>query len=201
MHDVAPSPMDSFTPEDKAILLAFARRAIEAAVMGQSPPELNKDDLPSTLLRSAACFVTITDSGMLRGCTGVLNARAPLIEEVIRTAAVTALRDPRFPPVSQSELSRLSIEISVLSTPEPLLYRDPEDLLRRLKPGVDGVILTHGARRATFLPQVWARVSTPVEFLDRLCQKMGLEEGAWRHLPMLIETYHVTEFSDAGLRS
>jgi AmmeMemoRadiSam system protein A len=111
-------------------------------------------------------------------------------------AIAAALKDPRFPPVREDELNRIQIEVSRLTRPVPLEYKDAVDLLSKLRPQVDGVILSDGARRATFLPQVWEKIPDPAEFLNNLCYKMGIHDNAWRtrHLDVLI--YQVEEFHE-----
>jgi AmmeMemoRadiSam system protein A len=137
----------------------------------------------------------------LRGCIGALRAHRPLAADVYHNAQAAAFEDPRFPPVRAEELSELTIEVSVLSTPEPLAYETPEELLEKLRPHVDGVVLQQGFRRATFLPQVWEKIEQPENFLEQLCYKAGLPPNAWRDPKVKILTYQVTKFkeSDAEL--
>jgi AmmeMemoRadiSam system protein A len=115
---------------------------------------------------------------------------------VRKHALAAALADYRFPPVSPAEVTELEIEISRLTQPEPLEYKNGEDLLKLLRPGVDGVILRDGPRRATFLPQVWEKLPDAAQFLDHLCAKMGAEPGAWRYRKMKVFTYQVEEFHE-----
>jgi AmmeMemoRadiSam system protein A len=120
----------------------------------------------------------------------------PLYLDVERRTAQAALRDQRFEPVQPAELAGLNIEISILSAPQPLAYAGPDDLLRRLRPGVDGVVLSDGRRRATFLPQVWSRLPQPEQFLSRLCEKLGTRPDAWRAGRLHVAVYQVIEFAD-----
>lgn len=188
-----------FTTAEKQQLLRIARRAITAAANREQPPEIQLETLPPALRKPAACFVTLHIAGALRGCTGNLLPQRPLAEEVSRTAVQTAFEDPRFPPVTPEEVGLLDIEISVLSEPKPLEYTSPSDLVAKLRPGIDGVILRQGLRRATFLPQVWERVPEPHCFLEMLCQKMGLPPDAWRSGEMAVETYQAVAWSEAEL--
>jgi len=181
---------DHYTLQEERYLLHVARQAITQAARGETPDLPDIACLSEALRAPRACFVTLhTHAGTLRGCTGVLMARQPLAQEVSTTAAHTALHDPRFPPLRAEELSHVEIEISLLTPPEKLIFEDPADLPDLLRPNVDGVILILGARRATFLPQVWERVPDPEEFLDLLCQKMGLPDGMWRRADAEIFTY------------
>jgi AmmeMemoRadiSam system protein A len=187
------------TPEEKKTLLMIARQAIEKALKGEPMPPVAAGGLPPGLLEPGACFVTLTKAGQLRGCVGSIRATQPLIYDVRDRSVAAAFEDPRFPPLTLQELEELEIEISTLTDPAPLFYDDAQDLVRKLQVGVDGVILKEGFRRATFLPQVWEKLSEPELFLSRLCQKMGLEAEAWRYRKMEVEIYQVEKFTESGL--
>jgi AmmeMemoRadiSam system protein A len=180
-----------YSPAEEQRLLAIARATLEAVTRGESPPKVSLAELSPALQAVRACFVTLTehDSGHLRGCTGTLVARNPLVIEVMVTTRQTALNDPRFMPVTSSEAPHLHIEISVLTPMRPLEYEDAADLLRKLRPGVDGVTLQYGKYRATFLPQVWERVQDRATFLSMLCDKMGLPPDTWRQVKLDVFTY------------
>lgn len=185
------------TLEEQTILLRLAREAMERGVRGEALPPLNLAPLPLPLREEGSSFVTITFHGQLRGCIGALDAYQPLAEDVREHAVAAALKDPRFPPVKEEELSGIQVEISRLTRPVPLEYTDADDLLSRLHPHVDGVILRADPhRRATFLPQVWEKIPQPAEFLDNLCYKMGLEPDSWRHKHLDVLTYQVEEFHE-----
>jgi uncharacterized protein len=184
------------TDEEKLVLLKFARQAMEYGVMGKTLPATDQNVLTANLIEPGASFVTLTIHTELRGCIGALEANQPLVEDVREHARAAALLDPRFPPVDQAELSRIRLEISRLSDPHPLEYSSTEDLLKKLRPHVDGVILKNGNRRGTFLPQVWEKIPGPVEFLEHLCKKMGMNENAWRIIPMEVWVYQVEEFQE-----
>lgn len=184
------------TPPEKAELLRLARQALEQAVRGEKFIPLDLSGLPVTLREQGASFVTLTRRGELRGCIGALTAYQPLAEDVREHAAAAALEDYRFPPVCREELAEISIEISRLTPPQPLDYQDGEDLLRRLRPGVDGVVLHDGIRRATFLPQVWEKIPDAGLFLGHLCEKMGAPKDLWRCKKLAVEIYEVEEFHE-----
>ncbi len=181
---------EHYTPQEEALLLRIAREALQQATTGAPPTLASLEALPPALRAVRACFVTLhTVEGELRGCTGTLVARQPLAHEVVQMAVQTALHDPRFYPVQAHELPHLVIELSVLTPPLPLHFTDPAEIPRLLRPHVDGVLLTIGARRATFLPQVWERVPDTYEFLDLLCRKMGLPPGAWQTPKAQVQVY------------
>jgi AmmeMemoRadiSam system protein A len=188
----APAPsLPSLSAGERRLLLQLARQTLVAATAAGRNPEPPTDGLTRTLTEPRACFVTLTRNGSLRGCIGHLSPKEPLWKAVIENARYAALYDPRFPPVSASELGQIEIEISVLTEPRPLEFRSPEDLLNKLQPGQDGVVLESGSGRATFLPQVWDDLPDKVVFLGRLCQKGGWDENAWREPGMNVSIYHV----------
>jgi AmmeMemoRadiSam system protein A len=187
---------DPLTSEEKQVLLRLARSAVERAARGEVPPPINADELTPPLRETAASFVTLTIKGDLRGCIGALEPSRPLIEDVRDHAAAAALEDPRFMPVRPDELERIEIEVSRLTVPVALDYADSADLLARLRPGIDGVILRDGRRRATFLPQVWEKLSDKAAFLDQLCAKMGAAPDTWRQRHLEVLTYQVEEFHE-----
>jgi len=188
---------DKLTLEEQQTLLRMARQALECGVRGEKLPPLDETVLSLQLREYCASFVTLTIRGELRGCIGALEAHKPLAQDVRDHAIAAALEDPRFPPVIEAELSRIQIEVSRLTRPIPLEYKDAADLLSLLRPHVDGVILRDGFRRATFLPQVWEKIPNPAEFLNYLCHKMGLGENTWVNKHMDVFIYHVEEFHES----
>jgi pyruvate formate lyase activating enzyme len=107
------------------------------------------------LAEPGATFVTLTQGGQLRGCIGSLEAYRPLAIDVAENALAAAFRDHRFAPLSQEEFPRTRVEVSLLTPAEPFPVTSEADALARLRPGIDGLVLSYGRRRATFLPQVW----------------------------------------------
>ncbi|MFN2299460.1 MAG: AmmeMemoRadiSam system protein A [Anaerolineales bacterium] len=180
--------------ESKRRLLDIAREAITGESKGEAARPTDLSALPDELRAPGACFVTLTYNNTLRGCIGSLEARQPLAADVAEHAGDAAFRDYRFPPLTEEELAGLHVEISVLSTPQPLAYENPEELPGMLKPGIDGVVLSRGLRRATFLPQVWEKVPDPNAFLDMLCEKMGFDYDLWRREKLDVAVYHVESF-------
>jgi len=182
------------TPREGQILLRTARQAIENNLHGEADPPLNLDDFSDHLTEPGACFVTLTVNGVLRGCIGSIEASQPLIKDVQERAVGAAFHDPRFPGLTLEEYPDLEIEVSCLTNPERLAYSTPDDLLGKLRPGIDGVILRHNFRRATFLPQVWEQLPDPNQFLGRLCLKMGLDQNAWKDHHLDVEIYQAEKF-------
>ncbi|MFH1185061.1 MAG: AmmeMemoRadiSam system protein A [Chloroflexota bacterium] len=187
---------DALTAEEKQMLLRLARNAMECGVRGDDLPPVDLEAVPLHLREPGASFVTLTIRGELRGCIGSLEPAEPLALDVRERAVAAALEDPRFMPVRPEELGRIDIEISRLTLPTELDYSDASELLQKLRPGVDGVILRDGGHRATFLPQVWEKIPDAAAFLDQLCAKMGVMPDTWRHRHLQVQTYQVEEFHE-----
>ncbi len=171
--------MNTYSDEQKDALRAIARESVEHGLDHGEPLPVDTDNLPDWLQEPRAAFVTLEKNGELRGCIGTLEARRPLAEDVAENAYAAAFRDPRFPPVTQDEWPDIDLHISVLSAPEPMSFTSETDLLRQLRPGVDGLIIEEGRARATFLPQVWEDVPDPIVFLRHLKYKAGLPPEYW----------------------
>ncbi len=187
---------DRLDEAERALLLKFARQALEDGVCGRPLLPLYLAELSPRLSQPGASFVTLTSHGELRGCIGTLEATKSLAEDVRQHAVAAALEDYRFAPVQADELPYIQIEISRLTEPRLLDYRDADDLLRQLRPGVDGVVLRDGLRRATFLPQVWEKVPEAEIFLGMLCRKMGAPTELWRTKKLTVLVYEVEEFHE-----
>ncbi len=186
----------TLTIDERRLLLILARQAIESALDNRPLTPLDRQNLPLVLLEPGASFVTLTRDLDLRGCVGALEPYQPLVDDVREHAVAAALQDFRFPPVRSEELPYLRIEISRLTLPEELDYSTPDDLLLKLRPNLDGVTIFDGRHRATFLPQVWEKLSTPTEFLDHLCLKMNASPDLWSKRKLRIQTYQVEEFHE-----
>jgi AmmeMemoRadiSam system protein A len=182
--------------QDRQALLALAREAITRAAHDQRPPAIDASVLSKDLRRDGASFVTLTKHGQLRGCIGSLEARRSLALDVRENAVAAAFSDPRFPPVRPEELDDLHVEVSVLSSPQPLSYNGPDDLIAKLRPGVDGVVIERGWNRATFLPQVWEKLPAPHEFLEHLCLKAYLPSDSYHRPDLHVYTYQVEKFEE-----
>jgi AmmeMemoRadiSam system protein A len=173
-------------------LIALARAAIGHR-LGVGPPP-RSGAAGDWLAGPGASFVTLTIGGALRGCIGSLEAWRPLDDDVIANAQAAAFRDPRFAPVSPGEWPDVKVEVSVLSAPEPMAFTSASDALGQLRPGIDGVIVEAGGRRATFLPQVWEDLPDPHDFLAHLLAKAGIRRPLGND--MSLARYTVSAFSE-----
>lgn len=169
-----------------AILLRIAKSAIlsrfdddmsvdEKSIL-QEYPDLAKD---------GAAFVTLKFDDSLRGCIGSIVPHRRLLDDVVHNAISAGFRDPRFNALSIDELSHLNLEVSVLSEPEILEYDDYEDLLKKVQPNIDGLILTHEKHQGTFLPQVWEQLPSTKEFLEHLSIKAGATPSIYSEHPII----------------
>ena len=187
-------PEKKLTPAEKETLLKVARESLERGLRGEQLLPLHGET--PLLQADGAAFVTLTINGRLRGCIGALEPYQPLIEDVREHALAAAQSDYRFSPVRPEELDTIEIEISRLTQPVPLDYDDALDLLKKLRPGVDGLVLKDGRRRATFLPQVWEQLPDPKVFLSELCAKMGAPSNLWQRKKLDVLIYQVEEFHE-----
>lgn len=161
-------------------LLALARRSIEHGLQhGHHPIAVDLGNEPELLQQPGACFVSLHLHGNLRGCLGSLEATRPLAEDLAANACAAAFRDPRFPPLRESEYRAVELAISVLETPVEMAFASEQDLLEQLRPGIDGLILRDNDRRGTFLPLVWESLPEPRQFLRQLKVKAGLPPDYW----------------------
>jgi AmmeMemoRadiSam system protein A len=156
-------------------LLTLARNAIGER-FGLPPKPCGA--LPA-LEERGATFVTLTQAGALRGCIGSLEAQRSLADDVQHNALAAAFRDPRFPPLAPDEFERTRVEVSLLTPAEPIAFESEADLLAKLRPGEDGLILEWGHHRATFLPQVWEHLPDRRQFFMELRRKAGLPLDFW----------------------
>ncbi len=162
-----------------ATLLHVAAASIEHGSARGTPLPVDPTDYPAGLRTEGACFVTLKRNGRLRGCIGSPRAHRPLIEDVAENAYAAAFRDDRFPALTSADKRDLTLSISVLSPPVAMTFADEADLLRRLRPGTDGLIVEAEGRRALFLPQVWETLPQPRAFLGQLKLKAGLDRDHW----------------------
>jgi AmmeMemoRadiSam system protein A len=181
------------------VLLKVARKSIADSLSLPTPDadtmskELS-DDIFETL---RGTFVTLKINDQLRGCIGNLTADKSLLEGVRDNAINAAFHDPRFPPLSKNVFVKVDIEISLLTEPLKLEFKNSQDLLEKLRPNVDGVIIRKGPYSSTFLPQVWEQLPDKKLFLSHLCQKAGLSPDEWQRPGLEVMVYQVQYFEES----
>lgn len=183
-------------PTDGAALARLAAATVRARLVGRPVP----DAVPASavLALPGASFVTLEAAGRLRGCIGTIEAAGPLYLDVVRNAE-RAMRDPRMPPVQAAEWPALDVKVAVLTPGGAIPAGTRAEFLEALRPGVDGVLITDGQRRATFLPAVWAKLTDPGRFVDSLLAKGGWPADAWPE-GLVASTYTTTEYRDPSPR-
>ncbi len=184
----------SFSQEQGKILISLARKTIADKLGADSQAVTIPDDPEFTSRRGT--FVTLKIDHELRGCIGSLSSDDRVVDGIRKNAVNAAFNDYRFTPLTQAELSRVDIEVSILTEAKPLNHSGGEDLLTRLKPGVDGVIIRKGSAGATFLPQVWEQLPLPRSFMEHLCAKAGLPRDAWTSADLQVSVYQVQYFEE-----
>ena len=176
------------------VLLPLARAAI-ARELGR--PHASDASAP-WLHEPGASFVTLTQQGRLRGCIGSLEPHRPLLADVRANAVAAALRDPRFAPLAARELEATEVEVSLLSPMQPMTFAGEAEALAQLRPGIDGVVLSFGAQRGTFLPQVWEQLPETRDFMAQLKRKAGLPADFW-HAELRLLRYTVSKYKEGEL--
>jgi hypothetical protein len=189
---------EKLSEQDCTLLLKFARENI----LGEFKKENNmlgslKTQISSWIAKqSRGTFVTLHKKGDLRGCIGNIEPVKNILQGVMDNAIHAAFNDSRFSPLSFEELKDTTIEISILTRPQKLDYKDAKDLITKLKPKIDGVIINKHYHSATFLPQVWEQLNDPKIFLNHLCSKAGLPMDEWKSGDLDVLTYQVQSFQE-----
>lgn len=186
------SEISQLKAEHKSYLLQLARNSLNAAVEKKFVTDTT--EIPDILKDNLGCFVTLTSKGDLRGCIGYIEPLRPLYQAVMENAENAALKDPRFPPVAANELAGIRVEVSVLTKPQPLKFSTPDELLKKLIPGVHGVILRKGYYQSTYLPQVWEQLPDKMMFLEHLSLKAGMPRDGWKTSE--VRVYTAEHFSE-----
>ncbi|MGB5397774.1 MAG: AmmeMemoRadiSam system protein A [Gammaproteobacteria bacterium] len=177
----------------KKTLHEIAYQSIEQGLIDGREPVIDLAKFDQALCEKRSTFVTLKTHDKLRGCIGTLSPVRPLVEDVAHNAYAAAFHDSRFEPLNKTELAALSIHISILNSAEDMAFDSEQDLLRQLRPGIDGIILQENTRRATFLPSVWESIDSRAEFIHHLKLKAGLPKDYWSE-NMQIQRYTVDEF-------
>lgn len=165
---------------DRRQLIEAARFGVKFGIEnGRAPKVQLGAGLSPTLTTRRACFVTLTLDGRLRGCIGSMAPHRPLLADVVDNAWKAAFGDPRFPALTAAEIDRLAVSVSILSTPRPMSFAGEADLVRQVRPDIDGLILQDGERRGIFLPSVWSGLPKAETFVTQLKRKAGLPVDHW----------------------
>ncbi|MGB0467791.1 MAG: AmmeMemoRadiSam system protein A [Pontibacterium sp.] len=185
-----------YTNAQQQLMLKLVRAAIARKLEMHYPCPVTAHE--DWLQAPAATFVTLTIRGALRGCIGMLEPCRSLQDDLTHNAISAAFYDPRFPPLSCDEFDQLQVHISLLMPSIPLQVTDETDLLMKLHPGIDGLVLEDDTHRATFLPQVWHQLPEPEQFLGHLKQKAGLPVDYWSP-DLRFFVYQVVDVKDQAL--
>lgn len=171
--------MNNYSEADQKILLDVARTAIRIGFENKIISNIKTELYTEALNEIRSSFVTLEINNQLRGCIGSLEARQPLIVDVAKNAYMAAFQDKRFNPLSQNELNFITISISVLTPAQEMHFDSEQDLLNKIRPGIDGIILKDLNKTATFLPSVWNNIKDKQLFLNNLKLKAGLSQDYW----------------------
>lgn len=180
--------------EHQQILIDIAKQSILSGLGEHQPLDVSIKKYPQELQKPRATFVTLNINQQLRGCIGSLKAYRPLAEDVSLNAFAAAFSDPRFASLSTQEYPLLKYHISILSPSSNMSFNSEKDLLSQLQSGIDGLILTEGNYRGTFLPSVWEQINDKKQFLNHLKQKAGLPADYWSD-NISVSRYTVESFS------
>jgi len=194
---------NKISKHDGNLLLKLARKSIlqkfeqKKADTKDNTIESLKNKVSSQILNEKrGTFVTLHKNKQLRGCIGNIEPVKNIFTGILDNAKHAAFSDTRFSPLSYEELDQTDIEISILTQPEKINYKDSHDLISKLKPGIDGVIIQKGYKSATFLPQVWDSLKDHESFLTHLCAKAGLSSDAWKSGDLEVSVYQVQLFEE-----
>lgn len=189
---------DKYSQREKEYMLNLARETLVWHLKYNQIPNPKPEELTANLNEKRPCFVTLQKRGQLRGCIGLFEFNRTLFRNIIDRAIAAATQDERFPPVEYDELKDITIEISILTEPQELKFSTPEDLLSKLHPFEDGVILYTPYGNSTYLPQVWEQLPDKEDFLSNLCRKHYAPADYWRtnHKNLRVEVYKAIHFQE-----
>lgn len=199
MTEILSEP-EKLSKKDGELLLTLARQSIlhELGSKDAQVDQLKLNASKIILEENRGTFVTLHKNGELRGCIGNIHPEKTIFEGVVDNARHAAFNDSRFRPISDKEFKQTQIEVSILTCPEKLVYKNEQDLISKLAPNVHGVIIEKGYHKATFLPQVWQQLKTTEQFLSHLCSKAGLSSDDWKSCRLAVSTYQVQSFEEPG---
>ncbi|MDT8281337.1 MAG: AmmeMemoRadiSam system protein A [Gammaproteobacteria bacterium] len=193
---------DEFIMTDRAlenkggILLRIARDSIAQALGVTHSTNKTLTQSNPWLQKKGACFITLTQSGQLRGCIGTLQAHRTLFDDVQANAKAAAFNDTRFQPLSVGEFNETQVEVSLLSTTQNMHFSSEQEALAQLQPDIDGIVFEYGSYRSTFLPQVWQQLPDSQQFMAHLKQKAGLPVNFWAD-EVKLSRYTVTKWKES----
>ncbi len=160
-------------------IIKLARDAISAHISKKGLKI--KDEFKRVFSSKSGAFVTLEKEGSLRGCIGIAEAIYPLYEAVVNSATGAAFSDPRFPPLDREEFDKVTISVSVLTSPQTINVRNPEDYIQQIQVGKDGLLVKGVFNSGLLLPivaveQQWGSLT----FLEQTCLKGGLPADSWK---------------------
>ncbi len=179
--------------DNRHLLRDLAYKSIKHGLETGQALKIDLAQYPAELQKKKATFVTLHRNKELRGCIGILKPVRPLAEDVAYNAWAAAFSDSRFMPLNAGELDDLDIHISILGTPEEMNFTSEDDLVKQIRPGIDGLIMEEGFNKGTFLPSVWESLTDSREFLRHLKLKAGLPANYWSD-NIKVMRYTVEEF-------
>jgi len=190
------------TPEEGREAVALARRSLEAHVSGEAMPAVPRT--PGVFAELRGVFVTLNlveGEEKLRGCIGFPYPTYPLGRAIREATAAAASEDPRFPPVVESELGSIVVEVSVLTPPSELLAKDRRTLPSKVRVGTDGLIVSNAFASGLLLPQVATEFGLdPTDFLSQTCLKAGLSPDAWLDNTTKVQVFQAEIFAEGKPR-
>ncbi|RLG12549.1 MAG: TIGR00296 family protein [Candidatus Nanohalarchaeota archaeon] len=199
--DINQNTSSKLTKEQGEHLIKEARKYLQSLLSGKDHKISSSEEW---LNKRYGLFVTLHTHPThdLRGCIGFTEPIYPLHKALKEAASSAALYDPRFPKVTKEELNNLIIEISILTPPQIIPHQTPKELLEKITPKKDGLILKTETAHGLFLPQVWDQLPKKTEFLENLSYKAGLfDKDAWQHKDTEIYKFHVQIFEESAPNS
>ena len=188
-----------YSDDEGRLAVHIAREALESFVEGR---DMRSFEIPRSFEQKAGAFVTLNlhPSGELRGCIGYPEPFFPLLKSVVK-GAEGAAEDPRFPAVRPEELGTITVEVSLLTPPQPIEVKKPRELPKHIDIGVDGIIVAQGPYRGLFLPQVAVENRMDAEtFLSECCMKAGLLPDAWFEPSTRVKKFQAEIFAEVEPR-
>jgi uncharacterized protein len=190
---------ENLTGDTGLWLLQTARQVIRGELEKKGRIDTDKliPEAPDPVIKeNRGVFVTLHKNSELRGCIGNIEPVKSIFDGVVDNAKNAAFRDSRFHPLTAAELEDVTIEVSILTRPEKIEYTDYQDLIKKIRPGIDGVMIRKNHQGATFLPQVWEQLKEPEAFFSHLSMKAGFSADEWKAGSLEVLTYQVQKFEE-----